>query len=972
MLGMRRKRILPGKSYPTQMNLYGNGSSLSSSAVAASVARPVAAVETAGDQTKTENTAIFKPRQTNILQRKKIPQIGQLKRKVAPFKPPSRLASSSRTSNLPAAKGPTVSHKQNPAMQTAKQQSTVTYWTCMYTKRSQKKHKIYEDGVVELVPNVNCTLYDMSQKVVAKTRTRFTRLLDDQEIDILNKEVQIVKRLPDVEFMSGSYFITGESSASSSASSKPASLLMAKARKKVFSVRAAGTASTMSRKTTKLPLPRHDPNKEGNIVLSPGIPGKQVAIVLDPHLGKYLRPHQVDGVRFMFKCVTGQANPSRPNHCGCILADEMGLGKTLQSISLIWTLVKQGPRGTSLVKKAVIVTPSSLVMNWAGEFRKWLGQERCEPTAVNTTGKTARRQIEDFLLTSSGSGRGKVLILSYEMCTKYSKLIQKANESVGLLICDEGHRLKNAKGNKTIQALRGFKTNRIVLLTGTPVQNKLLEFFAMADFCNCGVLGDIEKFKTVFQSAIDKGRDKNASTSTKKLGEVRSKKLAELTSFFVLRRTSEVNQKYLPARHEIAVFCKLTTIQMQMYRSVVMGPDVSRFRMGRKMREGSDANPLPVISSLTQICNHPELLRGSVKKYLEDARQIYENVANTAESRDESAVSASTSKNIIDPFMSGKLGVLVALLNQSRKLPEKDRFVVVSNYTKTLDIIELICNKEGWQFCRLDGSTNNSLRQPIVDKFNASESKDFVFLLSSKAGGCGLNLIGANRIVLFDPAWNPATDRQAMARVWRDGQLKQVYIYRMFSTGTVEERIFQRQILKEEVARAVVDRGDEKGKGSSLHDADNGHHFSPEELKKLFAAPKDTICDTYDLISQLRLEHTPTKKKTGRKKIMKEDDLLLGSDADLDDLEESASSESSGSSDEDDSDYDDSENEHDRLSEHDRALLFPMYEGPNSITDSLLRSIIENGEDNGLVTFVRCQSIFPGKLHNETSMEIDI
>lgn len=175
-------------------------------------------------------------------------------------------------------------------------------------------------------------------------------------------------------------------------------------------------------------------------------------------------------------------------------------------------------------------------------------------------------------------------------------------------------------------------------LLGTPVQNRLEEFYAMADFCNPMILGDLKTFKLVFQGPIDKGRDKNAKQTVKALGEKRSAELSKLTSSFVIRRTgecdwclndyliwdrltltmnvvdcfydtAEINQKYLPPRHEIVIFCKLSSIQLQMYRSVVNCPDVSRFRNGQKGRKGSDATALPVISSLKQICNHPELIR---------------------------------------------------------------------------------------------------------------------------------------------------------------------------------------------------------------------------------------------------------------------------------------------------------------------------------------------------------------------------
>ena len=277
--------------------------------------------------------------------------------------------------------------------------------------------------------------------------------------------------------------------------------------------------------------------------------------------------------------------------------------------------------------------------------------------------------------------------------------------------------------------------------------------------------------------------------------------------------------------------------------------------------------------------------------------------------------------------------ILIAMLERSLSM-NNDRFVLVSNYTKTLDLMDLVCEERGWIRVRLDGSTKNSDRQHIVDQFNAPSSQTFIFLLSSKAGGCGLNLIGANRLVLFDPAWNPATDRQAMARVWRDGQKKDVFIYRMLSTATMEERVYQRQILKEEVAAAVVDRdADKGGSSSSSLQQETNRHFTPKELKKLFAPPHETNCDTYDLITQMQGNSAAVMIPSG------DDD-----------------------DDEDDEDEDDDEEEEEKEKETSKSkkkkiraqrdVLFPLYTGPSDVCDDVLKSVIEN-DVNGHVTFVR-------------------
>jgi DNA repair and recombination RAD54-like protein len=172
--------------------------------------------------------------------------------------------------------------------------------------------------------------------------------------------------------------------------------------------------------------------------------------------------------------------------------------------------------------------------------------------------------------------------------------------------------------------------------------------------------------------------------------------------------------------------------------------------------------------------------------------------------------------------------------------------VLVSNYTQTLDMFERLCAMRNYRHVRLDGSMSIKKRDKVVTTFNDPQSGDiFVFMLSSKAGGCGLNLIGANRLVMFDPDWNPANDEQAMARVWRDGQKKPCFVYRLLAVGTIEEKIFQRQAHKKALSSCVVDREDNVEK-----------HFSMSDLRDLFKLEKNTLSDTHDKYERISNEKT--------------------------------------------------------------------------------------------------------------------
>jgi len=175
-----------------------------------------------------------------------------------------------------------------------------------------------------------------------------------------------------------------------------------------------------------------------------------------------------------------------------------------------------------------------------------------------------------------------------------------------------------------------------------------------------------------------------------------------------------------------------------------------------------------------------------------------------------------------------------------------DKIVLISNFTQTLDVFEKLCRDRRYGCLRLDGTMPTTKRQKLVDRFNDPNGRDTVFLLSSKAGGCGINLIGANRLVLFDPDWNPASDMQALARVWRDGQKKDCFVYRFVATGTVEEKIFQRQSHKQNLSSCVVDEKE-----------DIERHYTGDNLRQLFQY-KDVPCETHDLFKCKRC-HQPDK-----------------------------------------------------------------------------------------------------------------
>ncbi|KAK8568160.1 hypothetical protein V6N12_006720 [Hibiscus sabdariffa] len=235
---------------------------------------------------------------------------------------------------------------------------------------------------------------------------------------------------------------------------------------------------------------------------------------------------------------------------------------------------------------------------------------------------------------------------------------------------------------------------------------------------------------------------------------------------------------------------------------------------------------LAYITALKKLCNHPKLIYDTIKSGspgttgFEDCMRFFPPEMFSGRS------GSWTGGDGAWVELSGKMHVLARLLAHLRQRTD-DRIVLVSNYTQTLDLFAQLCRERRYPYLRLDGTTSIGKRQKLVNRFNDSTKDEFVFLLSSKAGGCGLNLIGGNRLVLFDPDWNPANDKQAAARVWRDGQKKRVYIYRFLSTGTIEEKVYQRQMSKEGLQKVIQQEQVDSVMGQ-------GNVFSTEDLRDLF------------------------------------------------------------------------------------------------------------------------------------------
>ena len=457
-------------------------------------------------------------------------------------------------------------------------------------------------------------------------------------------------------------------------------------------------------------------------------------------------------------------------------------------------------------QRFIIVCPSSLVQNWAREFDKWLGRASLpKRVVVKKGGQDGLKVIRSFVPIKPH--QSEILIISYDLFRMNASILTEAKQ-VGLLVVDEGHRLKNSSGSITLSALNNLDCEARLLITGTPVQNNLSEFHAVANFVCPGILGSLVDFRRDFERPIASANRKDATLDQRRQGAEQARALDDVIKAFLLRRLAkDVLSDMLPPRTEMLLFCRPSLMQCDLYRKITR----------------SISDPLSTLSNLRKLCSHPDLLTSS-----EDA--------------------STSSGGVSD---SGKLFVLEKLLDEIRSTSPDDKVLVVSCFTSILTMIEdKLIKPKAWGYKRLDGSTAQSNRQPLVDAFNRMTANQcFIFLLSSKAGGMGLNLVGANRLVMFDADFNPAIDAQAMARIYRPGQTKPTTIYRLFTAGTMEETVLQRQEQKGTLATVTVDGSvnNESGK------------FTNEELRDCFTLKEDTCCDTKSKMKSLWPEYDGSK-----------------------------------------------------------------------------------------------------------------
>ncbi|KAK4164477.1 ISWI chromatin-remodeling complex ATPase ISW2 [Cladorrhinum sp. PSN259] len=457
-----------------------------------------------------------------------------------------------------------------------------------------------------------------------------------------------------------------------------------------------------------------------------------------------MRDYQVAGLNWLISL--------HENGISGILADEMGLGKTLQTISFLGYL-----RHIMDIKGPHLITvPKSTLDNWKREFARWTPEVN---VLVLQGAKEERNQlIQDRLVDEQFD----VCITSYEMILREKAHLRKF--AWEYIIIDEAHRIKNEESSLA-QVIRMFNSRNRLLITGTPLQNNLHELWALLNFLLPDVFGDSEAFDSWFS-----GQDKDQDQVVQQLHRV-------LRPFLLRRVKSDVEKSLLP-KQEVNVYIGMAEMQVKWYKKI-LEKDIDAVNGAGGKRE-SKTRLLNIVMQLRKCCNHPYLFEGAEPgpPYTTDEHLVYN---------------------------SGKMLVLDKLLKRMHK--QGSRVLIFSQMSRLLDILEDYCVFRKYQYCRIDGGTAHEDRIAAIDEYNKPGSEKFIFLLTTRAGGLGINLTTADIVILYDSDWNPQADLQAMDRAHRIGQTKQVVVYRFVTDNAIEEKVLERAAQKLRLDQLVIQQG---------------------------------------------------------------------------------------------------------------------------------------------------------------------
>jgi DNA excision repair protein ERCC-6 len=569
---------------------------------------------------------------------------------------------------------------------------------------------------------------------------------------------------------------------------------------------------------------------------------------------------------------------------GGIVADEMGLGKTAQVVTFLAALrhsgmtggsvpgpssqahlssgeaatvttdmtskiaspgsrassARRGPRFGSVEEvlrsapklPALVVCPATLLAHWFREAVTWYAPLRVMVLHDSGRYRAAEGASHAQAIRASRSGGFDLVLITYAGMRHLQHLLAAPGIRWGYVVLDEGHLIRNPDAEVT-RAAKLLRCRHRLVLSGSPVQNSLRELWSVMDFACPGKLGDAVSFESTFAGPIAAGGWASATPAAQAMAYERAIVLRGLIRTYLLRRRKRDVAKQLPAKTEQVLFCDLTPLQLRCYMAYLASEDVESAISGRQMA-------FKAMSVLRTICNHPWLVAGGRLGFDASAEALGDSPHSSHTSASSRAAGASglrqrgsapvdaTIQRLVnsEPGLfadsprwqdSGKLRVMVAVMSKWHE--QGHRCLIFCQGLRMLGVIQEVCGQRDWSYRRMDGSTPIRRRQGMVDEFNGDDGI-FCFLMTTRTGGVGLNLTGANRVIIFDPDWNPSTDAQARERSWRLGQQRSVKIFRLITKGTLEEKVYQRQVFKTVLQKRVLTNPDQKAvfHGGDLRD----------------------------------------------------------------------------------------------------------------------------------------------------------
>lgn len=649
------------------------------------------------------------------------------------------------------------------------------------------------------------------------------------------------------------------------------------------------------------------------LILDTDLKTKKAIIEVDRALAEHLKDHQADGIKFMwdncFESVERIRKGDSPDTGGCVLAHCMGLGKTLQVISLLNTVMRY--KDLTLVERILVFTPINALENWKKEFSKW--QRNCK-YKVKVFDFNQMKQVKGRLNElRKWNDHGGVFLVGYQLFTQLltAKKNKKANSKEmeefeeillkrpDLVVCDEGHLLKNDKSATTMMVSR-IRTRRRIVLTGTPLQNNLNEYYTMVNFVKPNLLGNFKEFRNRFVNPIESGQHADSSDADVRFMKKRAHVLCEHLKGTVQRKDYTVILPYLPKKHEYVLYINLTELQQALYRKYLESAEIQKLLYDTEVKI-KGKRIFEDFHNLSRTWSHPWAFKLNAVKVeqreqrkatrdfinddeMDDEYENYDGIDDgidekplkkklqnaieydndeiidltsipsrlTRSSRDERSSRSSRNETIEEQMpkikwwnefvtpetqynieLSGKMMLLKEILLECYE--KNDKLLLFSQSLDTLDLVENFLGYwsthdnngitwiHGLDYCRIDGSVDSLGRSKLIEEFNDKDNDRLrFFLISTRAGGMGINLVGANRVIIFDVSWNPSNDSQSIYRVFRFGQNKPVYIYRFVSFGTMEQKIYQRQVNKVKLSRRVCDA------------LQQDRHYTAQEVRELY------------------------------------------------------------------------------------------------------------------------------------------